>query len=136
MTPWEYQKLAEKTESQDFNAISERMVDTDQVVRLQHAAQGLVTEAGEFTDALKKHLFYGKDLDVTNLAEELGDTLWYVALACNALGTRMDEVMYKNIKKLQTRYPGKFTEEEALHRNLGAERQILEGDVDAEDPRR
>ena len=126
MTPHEYQKLAEYTESKTFDAIANRMVGRDKMLRLEHAAFGLCTESGEFMDALKKHIFYGNDLDEVNLAEELGDLLWYVALACNALEINLDDVMSTNINKLTTRYPNKFTSDKALHRDLDAERKILE----------
>lgn len=101
--------------------------------RLLHAAMGLCTEAGEFTDAMKREIFYGKPVDFTNLVEEIGDVLWYVALACNALGVDMSEVMDKNIAKLRTRYPEKFTEQDAINRDLDAEREALEGGTDESD---
>lgn len=128
MTPHEYQKLAERTESMNFNDIADRMVGYDKMVRLQHASAGLCTEAGEFMDMLKKHIYYGKDLDEVNLAEEIGDIFWYAALACNALDIELEDVMAKNIKKLAARYPDKFKEEDALHRNLEQERRTLEND--------
>lgn len=46
----------------------------------RHAAYGLVTESGELIDNYKRHIFYGKELDLTNLKEEIGDLLWYVAV--------------------------------------------------------
>jgi NTP pyrophosphatase (non-canonical NTP hydrolase) len=131
MSPNEYQKLAERTESKKFDDIGDRMAGDDKMIRLQHAAFGFCTESGEFMDALKKHVFYGDELDLTNLAEELGDLLWYVALACNALGINLEDVMTKNLKKLHGktgRYKDQFTEEEALHRNLDVERKTLEGE--------
>lgn len=94
--------------------------------RLLHAAMGMATEAGEFLDALKKHLFYGKPLDTTNLKEEIGDQLWYLAIACDALGTDFETEMKRNIAKLRTRYPDKFTSENAIDRNVTSERFTLE----------
>lgn len=114
-----------RTESKDFEAIFQRMSHPT-VMRLTHAAAGMTTETGEFFDALKKHIFYGKELDKVNLQEELGDLLWYVGLAMDILGISMDEVLTKNISKLRARYPEKFTEEHATNRNLDKERQILE----------
>lgn len=129
MSPNEYQKLAERTESKKFDAISERMVEFDKLIRLQHAAFGFCTESGEFADMLKKHIFYGDALDEVNLAEEIGDLLWYAALACNALEINLEDVMVRNLKKLHGktgRYKDQFTEDEALHRNLDQERKNLE----------
>ena len=94
--------------------------------RLLHAGIGLATESGEFLDALKKHMFYGKELDTVNLAEEMGDLFWYCALIADELGVDFADVMATNIAKLKARYGDKFSEDKAEHRNLNKERQILE----------
>jgi NTP pyrophosphatase (non-canonical NTP hydrolase) len=99
MTADEYQRLTGGTESKLVPACHTYQVD------LIHYALGLCTESGEFSTALKKHLFYGKELDETNLKEELGDLLWYIARACEALDTTLEEVMESNISKLRIRYP-------------------------------
>lgn len=98
----------------------------DKMQDLLHASMGLVTEAGEFQDMLKKHLYYGRELDTVNLREEIGDLLWYCAIALNALDTDFQAVMQTNIDKLKARYPEKFTEEKAENRDLDKERKILE----------
>ena len=126
MSPNEYQKLAELTENKDFFGILKRLGD-ERTLRLIHAAQGLTTETGEFTDTLKKYVFYGSPIDEVNMAEEVGDLMWYIAEACNALGIDLEDVMERNIEKLQTRYPQKFEASAALNRNLEQERKILEG---------
>ena len=94
---------------------------------LLHAALGFASEAGEFVDVLKKEHAYGKSIDGVNLREEIGDLLWYCALACRGLGTSLEEVAHTNILKLSTRYPEKFTNVQALVRDLQAERAVLEG---------
>lgn len=83
---------------------------------LMHAALGLAGEAGEFADAIKKHLVYGRDLDRENAIEELGDVLWFVALGCTALGVSMSDVAQSNIDKLRKRYPEKYEDELAYKR--------------------
>jgi NTP pyrophosphatase (non-canonical NTP hydrolase) len=114
-----------KTESRDFSAMDERLSD-DGTKRLLHAGIGLSTEAGEFLDALKKHVFYGKKLDRVNLAEEVGDLFWYTAIIADELGFDFESVMDKNIKKLKARYGDKFSEAKADKRDLNKEREILE----------
>ncbi len=94
--------------------------------RLLHAGIGLATETGEFLDALKKSVFYGKELDKVNLKEELGDMLWYMAIAMDELDTDFETEMNRNIEKLTARYPEKFTKEKAEIRDLEKEREILE----------
>ena len=94
--------------------------------RLLHCAMGMQTESAEFTDQLKKHIFYGKELDTTNLKEELGDIMWYMAIAMDSLNTTFSQEQKRVIEKLKVRYPSKFTQEEAENRNLKNEREVLE----------
>jgi len=116
---------AVKTESTNFKSMEDRLSKVG-LKRLLHAGMGLSTEAGEFLDALKKHIFYGKELDRVNLAEEMGDVFWYCAIVASELGINFEEVMAKNIEKLKARYREKFTAERADTRDLEKERSILE----------
>jgi NTP pyrophosphatase (non-canonical NTP hydrolase) len=119
----EYIKQAAVTMADPIEAINR--IDT-KAMNLLHAAFGMQTEAGEFTDMLKKSFFYGKELDIVNLKEELGDQLWYIALACETLDCTFEELFDTNIAKLRERFGGKFNEYDAEHRDLEAERKILE----------
>ncbi|HZS43396.1 MAG TPA: nucleoside triphosphate pyrophosphohydrolase family protein [Candidatus Paceibacterota bacterium] len=122
----EYQKLAETTESKDFDKISERL--TVDNIRFLHAILGLASELGELADQLKKHIFYGRPLDKINLSEEAGDLVWYLALVSNVPGMlSLEETLERNIAKLKARYGEKFSEFYAANRNLDSERKILEG---------
>lgn len=124
-----YKKAALRTESIDFEAIKSRLLH-DKELRILHAGMGLATESGEFLDALKKAIFYGKPLDEVNLREEVGDLLWYCAIALDALNGDFESVMQTNIDKLKARYPEKFTEDKAIDRDLNTERKILENERD------
>ena len=125
MNPTEYVNNAIKTESSDFTAMNERLND-DGLKRLLHAGIGLSTESGEFLDALKKHIFYGKELDRVNLVEEVGDLFWYIAIVADELGFKIEDVMENNISKLKARYGDKFSEDKAENRDLNTERKILD----------
>jgi NTP pyrophosphatase (non-canonical NTP hydrolase) len=116
-----------RTESIDFDAIRKR-VGENATLRLLHAVLGLVTESAELADMLKKHIFYGKELDIVNAKEEIGDSMWYVGLAVDILSTTMDDIMTKNIDKLAKRYPDKFSEHAALNRDIENEMSHFKGD--------
>src|SRR5690554_4006225 len=45
---------------------------------LLHMTCGVSGEAGELLDAIKKHVFYRKPLDMENVIEELGDIEFYL----------------------------------------------------------
>lgn len=94
--------------------------------RLLHAVFGMVTESVELQDAIKKSLFYGKELDKENLLEEFGDFRFYYAMGCDELGFSDEEVKDVNVKKQRKRYGEKFSKEKAINRDLKQERDILE----------
>ena len=114
-------------ENKDFEGMAKRLQDPT-TLKLLHGSIGMCTEAGEFQDALKKHIIYGKEIDKVNLIEEIGDQLWYVGVVLNALGSSFEEAMSINNEKLAARYGDVFSEDAALNRNLDKEREILEGD--------
>lgn len=96
-----YQKLAIRTAA-----------DLDEPKKLfQNGILGIVGEAGECADLLKKYLFQGHGLDASRIAEDLGDVLWYVAICAKALDLELSDIMEKNIKKLMLRYPEGFDPE-------------------------
>lgn len=106
MTGREYQIAAMRTKNG-------KLTPTEQ---LRNSAYGLNGEAGEVIDLLKKHEFQGHPLNPQDLADELGDILWYVALGCDALGVTMDYIMRRNIEKLQKRYPCGFEADRSVNR--------------------
>jgi len=91
-----------------------------------HMTLGMVTEASELADVFKKRLAYNKPIDWVNVREEIGDILWYLANFCRMHNIDIEEVMGTNIAKLKARYPDKFTEDNAINRDLKKEREILE----------
>ena len=89
--------------------ISELYDQGADVARLHTAADGLVAEAGEFMEIVKKITFQGKPYDEANIfhmKRELGDVMWYFAQACMALKLDPYDVIEENIRKLEARYPG------------------------------
>jgi NTP pyrophosphatase (non-canonical NTP hydrolase) len=99
--------------SRDFVAFSDRIVELDRkganIERLLTAGVGINAEGGEFLEIIKKMIFQGKPWNEDNkdhLITELGDMMWYVMQACIALETPIDQVIAKNVEKLEKRYPG------------------------------
>jgi len=79
--------------------------------RILTAALGICAEGGEFTEVVKKCVFQGKPMDEHtqyHLKRELGDICWYIAQACIALDISIEDVLYMNIEKLESRYPDGF----------------------------
>jgi len=94
--------------------------------RVFHSVIGIATEATELCEAMYDAMLSDRELDVVNLLEENGDIHWYQAIMMDALGGDWDKIFEKNIEKLRERYPDKFTNEDAIERDLDAERDILD----------
>ena len=83
---------------------------------LLNAILGISGEGSEVADIVKKAFFQGHPLDHDHLIEEIGDCLYYIALAASALGVTLDEIACQNRDKLLARYPNGFDPERSLHR--------------------
>lgn len=117
----EYQKFVEEITSPVSNNIVDfknRVEYLNQnsdinVPLLLTSGIGLNTESGEFLEVLKKIFFHDKPVTeekLEHLISELGDVIWYWTNACRALKIDPNEVIARNIKKLESRHPsGKFT---------------------------
>ena len=98
--------------STNFVDFADRIGELDReganIERLLTAGVGINAEGGEFLEIIKKMVFQGKPWNADNrehLIIELGDVMWYVAQATQALGVSMEEVLDTNITKLSKRYP-------------------------------
>lgn len=128
MTPSEYQKLCKRTEcpqpvvyqKDTKDPWIQTLIDKP---ALLHGALGIASEGGELLAEMQRWIWYKKDLNETNIKEEIGDVLWYVAEICNALGWDMGEVMTANISKLKTRYPEKYTDHLSAEENETASKK-------------
>lgn len=101
-----YQKLAERTSG------AGKFGERRQII----AALGLAGEAGEFANMIKKLTAHGHPISNEELAEELGDVLWYLAEAASACGLEFNDIGLMNIEKLVARYPDGFSEERSINR--------------------
>jgi len=95
-------------------------------VDIIHAILGIATEAGELLELLANTID-GEEFDWVNAQEEIGDINWYQALLAHRGNFTFEECQERIINKLRARYPDKFTEIDAINRNLRVERAILEG---------
>jgi NTP pyrophosphatase (non-canonical NTP hydrolase) len=113
MTPNEYQKAA----------LSFKNPDTVYDAQRDNAVLGLVGEAGEIADKLKKHLFHGASdkhpFGASEVLDEGGDVLWYITLLCEWAGVTIEQCMEYNIAKLTQRYPNKFEAKRSYERYTG-----------------
>ena len=79
-------------------------------------ALGLVCEAGEVGDRIKKELFHGHEEDREKKIDELGDVLHYYQGLLQMYNITLEEVMDYNTNKLKKRYPDGFSQEASINR--------------------
>jgi len=68
---------------------------------LEYLALGLVGEAGEVANKIKKVIRDGTSPN--NVRDELGDVLWYLAMLSTEIGYSLDTIADKNLWKLANR---------------------------------
>ena len=72
----DYQAIVANMESVVQGIPDSDWISPEDKLRLMHAKEGIVTEAGELADQFKRHIFYRQPLDRLNVIEELGDVLF------------------------------------------------------------
>ncbi len=70
--------------------------------QLASLALGMLADAGEVADLVKKHLA-GQPLDRDHLAHELGDVLFWWARLCAATGLPASELLARNRRHREAR---------------------------------
>nr|DAI08215.1 MAG TPA: NTP-PPase-like protein [Caudoviricetes sp.] len=101
-----------------------------------NASLGLSGEVGEVNDIIKKYMYHGHKLDddmKEKIILELGDVCWYVALMAWAIDkTKFEDVLNKNIAKLEKRYHGEFSTEKSINRKEDSDNSCEEKKNDCE----
>ncbi len=107
MTFKEYQDGAMYTFSGQDDPLREKVLAT---------VCGLSGESGEYADMVKKLFYHGHEIDGVDVLLELGDILYYVAVAAKIWGSSLEEVAEMNQEKLRRRYPFGFSKEGSIGR--------------------
>lgn len=112
-----YNKAQELT---DFVLLDQASTDdlTAEKAHLLHMAVGAVGETGELGDAIGAYVNGDvAELDVTNVLEEVGDTLFYLQGILNTIGYSFHDAMLANkVKLLGKRYKGGYSDAAAQAR--------------------
>ncbi len=94
----DYQKLCKKT-AKKFG---------DKEKEIMTWGLGIAGEAGDVAGCIKKTYSHGDD-QKKGMRENLGDTMWYIAMICNFYGWNLEDILQENMDKLQKRHPRGFT---------------------------
>ncbi len=99
----EYQELCKKT-AKKFNNKKEEAYTW---------GLGIAGEAGDVASCIKKTFAHENETLKEGIKENLGDTLWYIAMICNLFNWDLNEILSENVTKLSKRYPEGFAFKEA-----------------------
>lgn len=81
----------------------EGMILTSGSTRLVENTLGLVGEAGEVAEKVKKIFRDGNSADKDQIKKELGDVLFYVTALGGYFGITLDDILTHNVNKLEDR---------------------------------
>jgi NTP pyrophosphatase (non-canonical NTP hydrolase) len=76
----------------------------DEDVAVEYLTLGLASEAGEVAGKLKKKMRDGEPYDFKDqMASELGDVFWYLAVLTDRMGLNLSDIAFDNLNKLYKR---------------------------------
>jgi NTP pyrophosphatase (non-canonical NTP hydrolase) len=88
----------------EYQANAKKTAHYPREFALYYVAMGLAGETGELINKIKKIIRDDNnkltDERKEQIKQELGDTMWYIAMICEETGLNLDEVMEYNNKKL------------------------------------
>lgn len=87
----------------------------------RHMNLGVITEVGEALDIFKKYLAYKKEIDVTNLGEELADISWYIVNKCRFYEIALEEDFEKVVEEVSQLIETQMFKEANLPKDLKSE---------------
>ncbi len=81
---------------------------------------------GDIANLVKRHIFYGKEIEQEDILASVAQLFKDLAELLNDDGHTLEQCLDANIRKLEKRYPNlRFEQEQALNRNLEAEKEAL-----------
>lgn len=115
--------ISEVCETESYTDMALKTLNKDvfeQKDLILNASLGLSGEVGEVNDIIKKYMYHGHKLDndtKEKIILELGDVCWYVALMAWAINkTKFEDILNKNLAKLDRRYHGEFSTKKSVNR--------------------
>lgn len=92
-----------RPKTDDYSKWVETMIITEGETRVVENTLGLVGEAGEVAEKVKKKLRDGTAVSPHEIIKELGDVVFYCTALANAFGSSLAEVQHMNQQKLNSR---------------------------------
>lgn len=89
----------------EYQAEARKTAGYDPKLKITYSTMGLVGEAGELANKVKKLLRGDKNREelIDGIKSEMGDVLWYLSALADDINIDLSEVAADNIKKLRDR---------------------------------
>ncbi len=100
------------TEFKEYNEFVKAMKFYPEKHAIVYPTLGMMGEAGETSEKVKKWLRGDTELDKYELLKEAGDVLWYLTSLADDLGYTLEDLVQANVEKLSSR-----KERNVLHGN-------------------
>ena len=127
-----YLAMALRTTDSSFDHVSTLLQDfpvnshaKNPYAKRMLCAMRLSSCTAECLDAIKKKLMYSKPVNYDAFALMLSEQYTYINTLATLEGTDLPTIMAANIAKLQARYPDKFTNDNAINRDVEAEKAAM-----------
>jgi NTP pyrophosphatase (non-canonical NTP hydrolase) len=109
----------------NYDRIRENNNFQDYKLEEHHFNFSVFIEISKLQNQVKRFVAYKKDIDRLEETKIVTNTILALKYACSKLGLDIYKIMENNIQKLKVRFPEKFTEENAINRNLEKEYDVL-----------
>lgn len=100
-------------------------VETEHVAFVSSIILDMLSKSANMADALKRLVFYGAAFDADRCKMYLLEIVLDAEALAVAHGVSLSECLESNISKLRARYSSKFSQHEALNRDLASEGRAL-----------
>lgn len=90
---------------------------TDKKDEILNWSIGLCEECGEVMNHIKHFCWGNESINKIEIAKEIGDVFWYLSALSTILDLDLDTVAQLNMKKLEHRFGGEFSEQKSKARH-------------------
>lgn len=98
----------------------------DSLALIEDAHQDLSIQVGIIADCIKRNIYYDTELNTSKFLKAIEAIIACLFIILDEDEDVFEDALEKNIEKLKMRYPGKYSHEQAINRNVRKESKIFD----------